>query len=76
MKRYAIVGLGSRSRLYTEALLTDYRAQGALVGYCDVNQTRMDYDNRLYGERLGAPPSRPTRQATSHACSTSGRSTP
>ncbi len=56
MKRYAIVGLGSRSRLYTEALLTDYRAQGALVSYCDVNQTRMDYYNRLYAERLGTPP--------------------
>jgi len=47
MKRYAAVGLGSRSRIYTEALLTDHRAQGALVDYCDVNQTHMDYYNRL-----------------------------
>ncbi len=54
MKRYAIVGLGSRSQIYTEALLTDHRAQGALVGYCDVNQTRMDYYNLLQPALRGA----------------------
>lgn len=55
-KRYAVVGLGSRSRMFTTALLKDYPAYGELVAYCDVNQTRMDYYNQYYAETLGAPP--------------------
>jgi predicted dehydrogenase len=55
VKRYAIVGLGSRSSMYSEALLTTHQADGLLVGYCDPNQTRMDYYNRLYASRLGTP---------------------
>ena len=54
--RYAIVGLGARSAMYSAALLGDYREVAALVGYCDTNQTRMDYYNRFYAERLGAAP--------------------
>ena len=56
MKRYAVVGAGSRSHMYSEALLTTYRDRGALVGYCDPNQTRMDYYNRRYAEALHTPP--------------------
>ena len=56
VKRYAVVGLGSRSRLYTEALLTTYRDHGALVAFCDPNQTRMDYFNRDYSRRFGTVP--------------------
>jgi len=55
-RRYAIVGLGSRSSMYSEALLGAHRADGALVAYCDVNQTRMDYYNRCYAARFGIPP--------------------
>jgi hypothetical protein len=36
-RRYAIVGLGSRSLLYTSALLGKYRQGGELAGLCDVN---------------------------------------
>jgi predicted dehydrogenase len=54
--RYAIVGLGSRSAMYSEALLGPHSGDGALVAYCDVNQTRMDYYNRSYTSRLGVPP--------------------
>src|SRR4051794_26184180 len=56
MRRYAVVGLGSRSQMYTEALLTKYRSHGTLVGYCDPNQTRMDYYNRRYASELNAEP--------------------
>src|SRR5579871_467287 len=56
MKRYAVVGLGSRSRMYTEALLTDFAAHGRLVGYCDINQGRMDFYNEFYARRFGAAP--------------------
>src|SRR5688500_3096714 len=54
--RYAVVGLGSRSAMYTRAVLTDYADRAELVGYCDVNQTRLDYWNAHYAAALGAPP--------------------
>lgn len=55
-KRYAIVGLGSRSRMFTTAILKDYSERAQLVAFCDVNQTRMDYYNHYYAETLSAPP--------------------
>jgi predicted dehydrogenase len=55
-KRYAVVGLGSRSRMYTTAVLKDYPDHGVLVAFCDQNQTRMDYYNHYYAQTLGAPP--------------------
>ncbi|MDX1933486.1 MAG: Gfo/Idh/MocA family oxidoreductase [Capsulimonadales bacterium] len=56
MKRYAIVGLGSRSSLYTHALHTDFREFGTLVGFCDPNRTRMNYWNAHYARSLGVEP--------------------
>lgn len=55
-KRYAVVGLGSRSRMFTTALLKDYPDRGELVAFCDQNQTRMDYYNQYYTETLDARP--------------------
>ena len=55
-KRYAIVGLGGRSAMYSDALWDAYRDHTELVGFCDVNQTRMDYYNRLATERYGLSP--------------------
>ena len=55
-KRYAIVGLGARSAMYSTALWEDYNDHSAVVGFCDINQSRMDYYNRLAGERYGLPP--------------------
>lgn len=55
-KRYAVVGLGSRSRMFTTALLKDYADRAELVAYCDLNQTRMDYYNHYYAQTLGAAP--------------------
>jgi predicted dehydrogenase len=55
-KRYAVVGLGGRSRMFTTALLTTYRDATELVGLCDLNQTRMDYHNRTFQEDHGAGP--------------------
>lgn len=56
MKRYAIIGLGSRSSMYTHALHTTYKEVGQLVAFCDLNQTRMDYWNGHYEKTLGASP--------------------
>ncbi|WP_205857698.1 Gfo/Idh/MocA family oxidoreductase [Phytoactinopolyspora endophytica] len=55
-KRYAIVGLGSRSRMYTRALLTDHRDDGELAALCDVNQTRMDFQNKWFADEFHADP--------------------
>jgi predicted dehydrogenase len=40
--RYVQVGLGSRSRMYTGALLGDFSKFSTLVGLCDINQGRLD----------------------------------
>jgi len=53
-KRYAVVGLGSRSRMFTTALLEKYVDSSVLVAYCDLSQTRMEYTNHYYAETIGA----------------------
>ncbi|MBC2595194.1 Gfo/Idh/MocA family oxidoreductase [Ruficoccus amylovorans] len=50
-KRYAIVGLGGRSSLFSEALLGTYSGTSELVALCDRTQTRMDYHNGIYGKK-------------------------
>ena len=55
-KRYAVVGLGSRSRMFSMALLKEYKEHGELVAFCDVNQTRMDFYNRDFAAKLDAAP--------------------
>ncbi len=45
-KNFAIVGLGGRSSMYTDALAGDFRKHGELRAFCDVNQVRMDYYNK------------------------------
>ncbi|MBL7200508.1 MAG: Gfo/Idh/MocA family oxidoreductase [Anaerolineae bacterium] len=55
-KRYAIVGVGGRARMYYTALDTRYADTSELVGLCDGNQTRMDYANQSRGELFGADP--------------------
>jgi predicted dehydrogenase len=54
-KRYAIVGLGARSAMYSDAIWDTYRDHTELVGFCDVNKTRMAYYNRLATEKYGLP---------------------
>ncbi|UCH25718.1 MAG: Gfo/Idh/MocA family oxidoreductase [Trueperaceae bacterium] len=56
MKRYALVGTGSRAGLYLDALATTYRDACTLVGLCDLSQTRMDWHNRRLKERYGLEP--------------------
>ena len=48
MKRYAIVGVGSRSYLFSDALLNGYKDCGQLVALCDMNSLRMEYANRRF----------------------------
>ena len=57
-KRYVIVGLGGRSIMFSEALFSTYRSTSILVGLCDTNQTRMDYNNDLFAEKFRTRPIR------------------
>ena len=54
--RYAIVGLGGRSRMFSEAILKSHKDRSQLVAICDVNQTRLDYWNRQFKECWDADP--------------------
>lgn len=51
-KRYAQVGIGGRSEMFTQAITETYRDHCELVGLCDTNQGRMDLRN----ERLPGGP--------------------
>ncbi len=50
------MGLGSRSEIYTTAILKDFADRAELVGYCDLNQTSMDYYNAKHAEAYGTSP--------------------
>jgi predicted dehydrogenase len=49
-KRYALIGTGGRARFFYGAIAKEYRETSELVAFCDVNQTRMDYANKLLVE--------------------------
>ncbi len=49
-KRYAQVGIGGRARFFYEAIAGTYQETAQLVAFCDVNQTRMDYANKILQE--------------------------
>ena len=53
-KRYAVVGLGSRSHMYTSAILGEGGARADLVGLCDLNSTRMAFYNQSFQREFGA----------------------
>ena len=45
-KRYVHVGIGGRSRMYTEAVTQSFSEHAELLAVCDTNQGRMDLLNR------------------------------
>jgi len=49
-KRYAQVGLGGRSLMYTAAILETYRDSAELVGLCDLNAGRLALRQRWVSE--------------------------
>jgi predicted dehydrogenase len=55
-KRYALVGLGDRARMYTGALLGEYCSAADLVALCDVNESRMRWHNGSFQDASGRPP--------------------
>lgn len=55
-KRYAQVGIGGRARLYYEAIISEFKETSELVAFCDINQTRMDYANKVLMEKYQTDP--------------------
>ncbi len=62
--RYAIVGTGGRSGMFSKAIFTTYKAQAELVALCDTNQTRMDWQNNRFAKEHGLKKPLPTYHAT------------
>jgi predicted dehydrogenase len=56
-RRYAIVGMGSRSRMYVNALTRNFREGNELVALCDINPGRLELAGRV-AEAQGAQPRR------------------
>ncbi|MDR6550083.1 Gfo/Idh/MocA family oxidoreductase [Paenibacillus qinlingensis] len=46
-KRYALVGCGIRAKFFYTAMVTEFKSNIELVAICDINQTRMDFTNRV-----------------------------
>ncbi|GLI02497.1 Gfo/Idh/MocA family oxidoreductase [Phytohabitans aurantiacus] len=47
MRRYAFVGTGSRAQMYLGALLGSHADAGYPVAFCDTNEVRMAYHDRV-----------------------------
>jgi predicted dehydrogenase len=52
--KYAIVGLGSRSYMYSDAILGTFKDRHRLVALCDLNESRMETANKRYAESFKA----------------------
>ncbi len=46
-KKYVLVGSGGRAEFFYGALANDFRDTSELLAFCDINQTRMDYANKI-----------------------------
>lgn len=50
-KKYVLVGTGGRAEFFYSAIAAQFRETSELVAFCDINQTRMDYANRMLEEK-------------------------
>ncbi|MBT2288695.1 Gfo/Idh/MocA family oxidoreductase [Paenibacillus albidus] len=54
-RKYVFVGTGGRAEFFYGEITRQYRETSAIVGFCDVNQRRMDYSNRLLQDKYDYP---------------------
>lgn len=54
-KRFVQVGVGGRARMYYSAIAGTYSETCELVGFCDVNRTRMEYANEILKKEFNYP---------------------
>jgi predicted dehydrogenase len=52
-KRYVLVGTGGRAQFFYSSVVTDFKETSELAAFCDTNQTRMDYANKLLEKEYG-----------------------
>src|SRR5690606_22633031 len=50
-KKYVLVGSGGRAEFFYGALASEYSETSELLAFCDINQTRMDYANKMLEEK-------------------------
>jgi len=50
-KKYVQVGAGGRAEFFYSAIATTFRETSELLAFCDVNQTRMNYANKLLTDK-------------------------
>jgi predicted dehydrogenase len=55
-KRYVLVGTGSRSRMYQDAIQKQYNTHSELVGLCDVNPGRLQLAQKRSQKNIGSAP--------------------
>ncbi|HHY22873.1 MAG TPA: Gfo/Idh/MocA family oxidoreductase [Clostridiaceae bacterium] len=55
-KRYAQVGVGGRASFFYRAIAGQFNQTSELVAFCDINQTRMNYANKVLGEEFNYKP--------------------
>jgi predicted dehydrogenase len=57
MKRYALIGTGSRAGMFVNAITTTFSEYATLVAFCDLSQTRMNwYNQQLEGQEKKSAP--------------------
>ncbi|WP_226037411.1 Gfo/Idh/MocA family protein [Aquibacillus saliphilus] len=54
-KKYVLIGTGGRAEFFYGAIVKDFKETSNLVAFCDVNQTRLDYANKLLTEKYDHP---------------------
>lgn len=52
-KKYVLVGSGGRAQFFYGAIAKEFRDTSELLAFCDTNQTRMDYANKLLADKYG-----------------------
>ncbi len=52
-KKYVLVGAGGRAEFFYGAIASQYKETSELTAFCDTNQTRMNYANRLLEKNYG-----------------------
>ncbi len=52
-KRFALVGTGARSLMFSESLLQTYRQSAELAAICDINAARLAYHNQILQQSYG-----------------------
>ncbi|MGN8645888.1 Gfo/Idh/MocA family protein [Gracilibacillus sp. HCP3S3_G5_1] len=52
-KKYVLVGTGGRAEFFYGAMVRDFQETCELVAFCDTNQTRLNYANKLLKDKYG-----------------------